>query len=98
MSMVLLHLPIKCLTLPQQSKERMQSLEEFIKMYTVLHSVIMDYLWQIIEINCCFAGAQYKQNIWVLREKLQCDFIGCYLVSVTNISNSVIEEFDWNIK
>lgn len=58
-----LHFPIKCLALPQQSKERMQSLEELIKMYIVFYSVVMDYLWQIIEINCCFAGAQYKQNI-----------------------------------
>lgn len=57
---------------------------EFIKMYIVFYSVIMDYLWQMIEINCCFAGAQYKQNIWALREKLQYDFIGCYLVSMTN--------------
>lgn len=70
MSRGLLHFPIKCLTLAQLSKERMQSLDEFIKMYLIFYSVVRDYLWQIIEINCCFVGVQYKQNIWPLREKL----------------------------
>lgn len=52
------------------AKEKAASAESSLKCTQYFYSVVMHYLWQVIEIDCCFAGDQQKKSTWDFKEEI----------------------------